>query len=448
MPVPQTDISPHTSIRFCIKNQSTHTWFEYEFDLIRGRGFKDIRDKVNDKSNMFAFLAFKDLKKEAGIWLEKNSDNMHYTEVSGIYCKVCDVKNKIQQEHSLNDDKATEYRKQVPKVNVRAANGSFHVTSDGWLDEWIGMSYDDAIKGVERLHNKIMECFQVFLSMVCCQIEREIMNTLRTIEKAFFRDEHLITIKTVFDERETLPMLDIKKWIGHTSTKTNSDGTANPDYIPGMEDLRGRDLTMAGPRAQAFVTRVLCEGKKLKVLGVENQPHDPGVNPATKQRYDADICLEYDSKELFVQVGVREGELAKQVSDSILCVGEEIRPTPAISKYGGTDMDYGKKFDFAALCKKLAQIPPGGVVLWASSHALLPRSGPTPLKEWYGNILNKKCIILWMPDKSEATIHHNETGFDLACAKKLCEALGVAEHTVHTDSKYSLDRSFFDLGVW
>ena len=156
--------------------------------------------------------------------------------------------------------------------------------------------------------------------------------------------------------------------------------------------------------------------------------------------------MKYDNSEFPVQVSVREGDLARELSKSAPGIGEKLEATEASSELGGVNVDYGKQHDFIQLCKKLEQTPPGGILLWVSLSPLLPMSGLEHLKEWYGQILDKKCIVLWESNKALARIHYNNTGFDLTHAEKLCNALGVAKPTMHTDSPYSLDRDFFECG--
>ena len=441
--VPQVTVKPYAAIRFCVRNQGTRTWFEHEIDLMdkKGNGLKDMSNEIADRRNKFAFLVFKKLEEETGSWLEENGESQHHADIKDIHYRARKIKDEIRQEHHLSDKRASKHEKLVPVIHVSVWYNSVRITSGDWFDVIVGKAYHDTID-VNRLHDKIKERFGVFTHMVSCKLEREINNTLRDMEKAFFRNKGLIDIKTNFDQRRTVPIFELKRWVGGVSTKTDSSGRPNPCYIPGMDGLVDWDLTMPGPFAQIYATKTFHEGRKLKVSGVENQPRHPGTNPDTGKNYDADIWLECDGKEIPVQIGIREGELARKVSDATVCPGEEIQPNEAVSKYGGTNMDFGKEPDFTALCKKLGQVPPGGIVLWMSSMELLPGSSPRPLKEWYGEVMDKKCVIVWVVDDGKAVIHHNNTGFDLTLARKLCMALDVAEPDEQTDSEDSLTEGY------
>ena len=407
----------------------------------KGNGLKAMSDKIDDRRNRFAFLVFKKLEKETGSWLEGNGESQYHADIKDIHDRARKIRDGVGREYHLRDKRAGEYEKQVPAIHVSVRYNSVHIISDDWFDVTVGKAYHDTID-VDRLHDKIKECFVVFTHMVSCKLEREIRNTLRDVEKAFFRDKRLIAVKTDFDQSRTVPILDLKRWVGRVSTETDSSGRPNPDYIIGMDTLAYKDLTMPGPYAQTYVTKTFHEGSVVKVLGVENQPRHPGTNPDTGKNYDVDIWLECDGKEIPVQVGFREGELARKISDATKCLGEEIQPNEAISKYGGTNMDFGKEPDFTALCKKLGQVPPGGIVLWVSRKELLPGSDPMPLKEWYGEVMDKKCVIVRVVDDGKAVIHHNNTGFDITLARKLCKALGVAEPDEQTDSEDSLTEGY------
>ena len=445
MSVPQTDVEAHTSIRLHVKNQGTITWFDYTLDMMRNNNLKKMKIEISNKCNLFTFLTFKKLKEATNDWLKQNNDNQHYGKIIDINKKACKIYDEIKQTHKLNDYKADKYEKQVPEVIVRTQGHRFHIVSADWLDEWIRVGYSsDVTREVEGLHEKIIECFRVFDFMVFCQIERKIRNMLFSIEQATFKDSYLRGIKTAFDKDVTLRILDLEEWIHRTGCKTNPDGEHNPDYILGMENLTANwDLTLDGRFAQAFVTKQISENAILEILGIENRPYDYGKNTKTGTKYDADLCLKYDNSEFPVQVSVREGDLARELSKSTLCIGEKLKATEASSKLGGVNIDYGKQRDFMNLCKKLEQTPPRGILLWASLFPLLPMSGLEHLKEWYGKILDKKCIVLWESNNALATIHHNNTGFDLTHAEKLCNALGVAKPTTHTDSPHSLDRDYF-----
>ena len=436
--VPQVTVEPHAAIRFRVRNQGARTWFEHEIDLMdrRGNGLKAMSKAIGDRRNEFAFLVFKKIEEATGSWLVGNGGSQHRADIKDIHDRAGKIKDEIRLEHHLSDGRAVEYEKQVPAICVSIGHNLVHITSDDWFDVVVGKTYPGTTD-VDRLYDKIKECFGMFDIMMYCKLGREIRNTLLDVEKAFFGHKWLIAVKTNFEQRMTVPILELKKWIEHVSVETDSSGRPNPDYILGMGALAGRDLTMNGNFAQTYATKTFHEGNVVRVLGVENQPRHPGTNPDTGKKYDADMWLDCDGEEVPVQVGVREGELARKVSDATVCPGEEIRPNEAVSEFGGTDMDYGKKRDFDALCKKLMQVPLGGVVLWVSTKELLPGSGPRPLKEWYGEVLDKKCVIVWVGE-GEAVIHHNDTGFDLTLARKLCIALGVTEPVERTDSEDSL----------
>ena len=448
MPVPQTDVEAYTSIRLHVKNQGAITWFDYTLDMMKNNNLKRMTIEISNKHNLFAFLAFKRLKEATDDWLEQNNDNQHYGKIRDINKKAYKIYDEIKQTHKLNDHNADKYEKQVPQVIVRTLGNRFHIASADWLDEWIGIGHSsDVTREVDGLNKKIMECFRVFSSMVFCQIERKIRSMLFSIEQATFKDSYLRAMKAAFDKDVTLRILDLEEWIHRTGCKTSPSGKPNPDYILGMEDLMTDwDLTLNGRFAQAFVTKQISKNAILEILGVENRPRDYGKNTKTGTKYDADLCLKYDNSEFPVQVSVREGDLARELSKSTPCIGEKLEATEASSELGGVNVDYGKQHDFIQLCKKLEQTPPGGILLWASLSPLLPMSGLEHLKEWYGQILDKKCIVLWESNKALARIHHNNTGFDLTHAEKLCNALGVAKPTMHTDSPYSLDRDFFECG--
>ena len=439
--VPQVSVEPYAAIRFCVRNQGTRTWFEYKIDLMnkKDNGLKDMSDGIADRRNKFAFLVFKKLKEETGSWLGRNGGSQHSADIKDIHDQACKLKDAIRREHHLSDKRAGEYEKQIPAICVSVGYNSVHITSDDWFDAVVGKAYPGT--DVDHLYDKIKKRFGMFGYMVYCKLGREIKNTLLDVEKAFFADRWLSAVKTNFDQMATVPTLELKRWVGRVGTKTDTNNKPNPDYIPGMHALADWDLTMSGPFAQTYATKTFHEGSMVKVLGVENQPRHPGTNPNTGKNYDADIWLGCDGKEIPVQVGVREGELARKVSDATVCPGEEIQPNEAVSEFGGTNMDYGKKPDFDALCKKLGQIPPGGVVLWVSFKELLPGSNPIPLKEWYGEMMDKKCVIVWFDD-GKAVIHHNDTEFDLTLARKLCTALGIAEPDEQTDSEYSLTEGY------
>ena len=440
--VPQVTVEPYAVMRFCVRNRGTPIWFEHEIDLMgkKDNGLEAMSDKITDRHNKFAFLVFKKIEEETGSWLEGNGGDQHHADIKDIHDRARALKDEIRREHQLPDKRAGEYEKHAPAIRVSVGHNSVHITSDDWFDAVVGKAYHCTVD-VDRLHDEIKERFRVFATMVCGKLEREIKSTLLDVEKAFFRDRWLTYIKTDFDQWKTVPILKLKEWVGRVSTKTDPHGRPNPDYIPGMDALAGRDLTMSGPFAQTYATKKFHEGSMVKVLGVENQPQHSGTNPDTGKNYDADMWLECGGKEVPVQVGVREGELARKVSDASVCLGEESQPNEAVSKYGGTNPDFGKKPDFDALCKKIGQVPPGGVVLWVSSKELLPGSSPIPLKEWYGKVMDKKCVIMWFGE-GKATIHHNDTGFDLTLARKLCRALGVAEPDEQTDSEESLTEDF------
>lgn len=431
MRVPQVNIESDTTFRFSIKNRDGNIWFEHKIDLMdKNNGLKAMSNEIKDRRSKFAFLVFKNLKEKTGSWLEKNKDDSGYDEIESIYNNACKIKDDIQREYHLRDNRIGEYKKRIPTIQVSVKHKSVHIQSKGWFDEWVADSVDGVSRGTtntERLYDKIKKCFDTFAYMSYCKLEREIRNTLLNVENAFFMDEELIAVKTRFDERITMPILELRRWVERVRN------TADPDYIPGME-CKHWNLAMDGHYAQIYAAKKLHDSEYVRVVGVENRPHHPGKNPNTGNNYDADIWLECDGEKIPVQVGVREGELARKMSDATVCLGEEIQPNEAVSEYGGTNMDYGKEADFKELCKKLKQVPPGGVVLWASSQELLPGSGPTPLKEWYGEIMDKKCIIVWV-SKNKATIHHNNRGFDLTLARKLCMALGVAKPNEQTYSK-------------
>ena len=363
-----------------------------------------------------------------------------------IHDKSCKIKDEIQQKYNLDAKLTAEYEKYVPKIQLLFLFDHICVKSDDWFNATVGnvprKIYDRV--NAEELHEKIKSSFRWFKIMVCSMLGREIQRYLPGMERAFFRDSGLVAIKTDFEQRITIPTFELKKWVQRVSNKTKSSGVSNPDYIPGMDVLAKHDLTRIGFFAQAFVTKKLYEGGKLKVLGVEKEPIHPGTNPNGKE-YDVDIWLECDGVKIPVQVGVRVGELAWNVSDATICPGEEIKPNSAISEFGGTDMNFGKEPDFQELCEKLDQTPLGGMVLWITSEELLPGSGLRPLKEWYSGMMNKKCVLVWFPDENKAYIHHNNTGFDLTLAKKVCDALGVTKSNTCADSYESLtDNSIFD----
>ena len=417
--VPQATVKPCATTRFRIRNQGTRIWFEHEIDLMdkNDNGLETMSNEITDRHNKFAFLVFKKLKEETGSELKGNGGTKPHADIKGIHDRACAIKDGIRREHRLHDSQAGEYEGQVPAIRVSVLRNVVHVTSDNWFDMTVGKVGTGA-KSVDQLYCTIKERFGIFGTMIRCQLGREINKTLWDMERAFFRDKWLIDIKTNFDQSRTVPLFELKRWVKRTSTKACPSGACNPDYIPGMGDLACKNLTIEGFFAQTCVTKTLHEGRKLKVLGVENKPYPLGINPDTKKEYDVDILLEDDGKKIPVQVGVRKGELALKVSDATVCPGEETRPNEAVSKLGGTNMDYGKKQDFDTLCSKLKQVPPGGIVLWVSQKELLPGSGPTPLKEWYGEIMDKKCVIVWVADEGKATIHHNNTKFDQNLAKK------------------------------
>lgn len=430
-------VEPYAAIRFCVKNQGKPTWFEHEIDLMgkKGNGLKAMSDGIVDKHNKFAFLVFKKIEEETGSWLEGNDGSQHCADIKDIHDRARKLKDGIRRKHDLSNKRAGKYEKQVPAICVSVRYGSVHIKSDDWFDAIVGKLPPNEID-VDRLHDQIKERFEMFGYLVYCKLGREIRSTLLDVEKAFFRDKWLSAVKTDFGQRITAPTLELKRWV-RCFTKTDSNGRPNPDPIPGMDVLAGRDLTMSGPFAQTYATRTFHKGNVVKVLGVENQPPHPNT-----EKYDVDVWLECDGKEVPVQVGVREGALARKVSDATVCPGEEIQPNEAVSEFGGTDMRYGKKLDFDALCKKLRQVPPGGVVLWVFFKELLPGSNPIPLKEWYGEQMDEKCVIVWVPDESKAVIHHNNTRFDLTLARKMCTALGAAEPAEQTDSEASLTEDY------
>ena len=406
----------------------------------KDNGLKAMSAGMVDRRNKFAFLVFKKIGEVTGSWLEGNDGSQHRADIKDIHDRAHEIKDDILRKHSLSNNRAGKYEKQVPAIDVTVRYNSVQITSDDWFDVVVGKLPPIEID-VDRLHDQIKERFEMFGHMAYCKLGREIRSTLRDVEKAFFGDKWLIAIKTDFEQSVTVPTFDLKRWV-RRFTKTDPSGRPNPDPIPGMDALADWDLTMSGPFAQIYVTRKFQEGSMVKVLGVENQPRHPGTNPNTGKNYDADIWVGCDGKEIPVQVGVRVGELASKVSDATVCPGEEIQPNEAVSEFGGTDMGYGKKPDFDALCKKLGQVPPGGVVLWVSFKELLPGSNPIPLKEWYEEPMDEKCVIVWVPDESKAVIHHNNTGFDLTLARKLCTALGVDEPVERTDSENSLTEGY------
>ncbi len=402
-----------------------------------GNGLKAMLNKIDDKRNKFAFLVFKKLEEETGSWLGVNGGSQHYADIKDVHDQAHNLKDKIRRKYQLPNKRADEYEEQVPAIRVSVAPNFIHVTSDDWFDAVVGKAYLGTVD-VDRLYKQIKECFVVFATMIYGKLEREIKNALRDMEKAFFKDRWLTSVKTDFDQSMTMPIFELKEWVERVSIKPDSRGRPTPDYIPGMDILASWDLTRSGSFAQTYATKTFHEGEKLKVVGVENEPCDPGTNPDTGKPYDADIWLECDGEKIPVQVGVREGELALKVSDAAVCLGEEIQPNEAVGKFGVTRMGYGKEPDFDELCEKLKQVPPGGVVLWMSPPELLPGSGPRPLKEWYGKMMDKKCVIVWVPAGNKAVIYHNNTGFDLTLARKLCMALGVTEPDEQTDSEDSL----------
>ena len=437
-------VESYVTMRFCVRNQGTRIWFGHEIDLMDKCG--NVRDalsnKITDKCNKFAFLVFKKIDEETGSWLKENDVHQHRADFQCIHDQAYKRKNVIREEHKLSGKQADEYEEQVPAIDVTVGVNYVSIKSGNWFDVVVGM-YPSAMDA-NSLYDEIKDRFKKFDYMVVCQLGREIRNTLLDVEKAFFRHKWLIAIKTNFDQRMTVPVFKLKEWIERVGSKTDHNGNPNPDYILGMDKLTGWDLTMSGPFAQACVTRMFHEGSGVKVLGVENQPErPPGRNPNTKKDYDADICLECDGKKVPIQVGVREGELARKLLDSDVCPGEVIPSNETVSG-GGVNMDYGKEPDFIELCKKLGQVPPEGVVLWVSFKAPLPGSNTRPLKEWYGKQMNEKCVIVWMPDECKAVIHHNNTGFDLSLAKKLCLALGDENPKEQTDSEECLTDTYMD----
>ncbi len=437
--VPQVAVEPYAAMRFCVRNEGARTWFEYEVDLMdkKGNGLKAMLNEITGRRNKFAFLVFRKIEEDTASWLEGNGGAQHRADIRDIHDMAHKLKDEIRLEHHLSNRRVGEYEGQVPAIRVSIGHNSVHIISDDWFDAVVGKAYHHTVD-MDHLYGEIKDRFRVFATMVCGKLEREIKNTLLDVEKAFFRDRWLTAVKTDFDQRITVPTLELKRWVGRVSAKTDSSGRPNPYHIPGMDVLAGWDLTRPGPSAQTYVIKALHDGGKLEVLGVENQPDHPGTNPDTGKKYDVDILLGCDGVKIPVQVGVREGELARKLSDATVCLGEEIQPNEAVSEFGGTNMDYGKEPDFVVLREKLEQVPPGGVVLWASSQELLPGSGPIPLKEWYGKIMDKKCVIVWMSDVGKAVVHHNDTGFDQTLARKLCMALGVAKPDEQTDSVYSL----------
>lgn len=431
-------VKPYAALRFCVRNRDAPIWFEHEIDLMdkKGNGLKAMSNEITDRRNKFAFLVFKKLVEETGSWLEGHGGSRHRADIKDIHDRARKIKDGIGREHKLDDKRAGKYEKQVPAIRVYVWDDLVHITSGDWFDAMVGKADHDTID-VDRLHDKIKKDFRVFHKMIYCKLEREIRNTLLDIEKALFRDKWLIAVKTDFDQRMTVPILDLKKWVGGVITKTDSSGRPNPDHISGMDALAYRDLTMAGPYAQTYATKAFHEGNMVKVLGVENQPWRLGINPDTGKNYDVDIWLECDGKKIPVQVGFREGESARKISDATKCLGEKSQSDKADSKLNKVCINFEKKIDFAALCKKLGQVPPGGIVLWVSLREWVPGIGPTPMKEWYGEVMDKKCVIVWVVDDGKAVIHHNDTGFDLTLARKLCEALNVAKPNEQTDSRYS-----------
>lgn len=446
MPIPQTDVESSTHFEVHVKNQGSNTWFDYTLDITKNNNFEDIDKQVTWNRNIFAILVFKGLKDETRSWLKNNKDSPHYNKINDIHNKASEILVHVKQELQININRINELKKKAPSVNVRTHYNMFSIKSGDWFEVWIGNRGSDAASEVEQLDKKIKQNFRIFQCMVKEQVYQEFRKCLQSIEEASFRNGHLRAVKAAFDDRVTMRILDLEKWIYRTGRKNNSNGTTNPNYIPGMEDMIGNwNLAIDGRFTQAFVTRKIHAGTVLKVLGVENRPRSYGKNPKTGQNYDVDLSVQYIGQEFPVQIGVREGELAQQVSNSGGPVGENIHPNAAVTKYGGTDIDYGKLPDFNSLRKKLKQTPPGGIVLWASLSPLLPMSDPVPLEEWYGPMLNKKCVVLWKIDKTnKASIHHNKTGFPLAHAEKLCEALGIAVYTIETDSRYSLFERFLE----
>ena len=437
--VPQIVMESCTVIRFCVKNQGTRIWFEHDVDLMhkKDNGLKSMSNEIADRRNKFAFLVFKKLEEETGSRLEGNGGSQHHVDIRDIHDRARELKDEIRREYQLSVKRADKYEKQVPTIDVSVSSKRIHIVSDDWLEAYVG-KYPGATD-VDGLYDQIKERFRVFDYMVHCKLEREIKNTLLTIERAFFKDRELTVVKTDFEQRVTVQIFELKKWLERVSIETVSGGVPNPDYIKGTDVLAGWDLTRFGSFAQVYATKTFHEKEKLKVVGVENNPQrPPGKNPKTGKEYDADIWLKCDGMEIPVQVGVREGELALKVSDAAVCLGEEVQPNEAVGRFGATKMGYGKEPDFKELCKKLEQVPPGGVVLWMSPKELLPGSGPRPLKEWYGKAIDEKCVIVWVPDDNNAVIHHNNTGFDPALARKLCMALGVSNPDEQTDSKDSL----------
>ncbi|MCY4489914.1 MAG: hypothetical protein OXC46_00440, partial [Thaumarchaeota archaeon] len=389
--VPQVIIKSCNGTRFHVKNQGMRTWFEYELDLMdeKGKGFDAISTEISVRCHKFTFLVFKKLEEETSSWLNEHSNSKYCADIMRIHDKSCKIKDEIQQKYNLDAKQTAEYEKYVPKIQLLFLFDHICVKSDDWFNATVGnvprKIYDRV--NAEELHEKIKFRFRWFKIMVCSMLGSEIQCYLPGMERAFFRDSGLVAIKTDFEQRITIPTFELKKWVQRVSNKSDSSGVSNPDYIPGMDVLAKHDLTRIGFFAQAFVTKKLYEGGKLKVLGVENEPIHRGTNPNGKE-YDVDIWLECDGEKIPVQVGVRVGELAKNVSDATICPGEEIKPNPAITKFGGTDMNFGKEPDFQELCEKLDQTPLGGMVLWITSKELLPGSGLRPLKEWYSGMLN------------------------------------------------------------
>ena len=217
----------------------------------KGNGLEDMSDEIDDRCNKFAFLMFKKLKEETGSWLEGNSGAQHHAGIKDIHDRARKLKDKIRRAHHLSDKRADKYEKQVPTIRVSVTHNFIRIASDDWFDVTVGKVGPGTID-VDHLYDKIKECFGVFAIMVRCKLRREINNTLLGIEKAFFRDMWLTAVKTNFEQRITVPTLELKKWVERVSTKTDSNGRPNPDYIPGMDVLAGWDLTMAGPFAQTY----------------------------------------------------------------------------------------------------------------------------------------------------------------------------------------------------
>ena len=433
--IPQVTVKSHAVMRFCIRNQGTRIWFEHEIDLMDkcGNVFDALSDKITYRCNMFTFMVLKKLEKETGSWLKENNASKHRAYIKDVHDRAHKLKDKIGQKHHLFDKPVDECEKQIPVICVSVINGSVHIQSD---DEYVVVGNRCPID-VECLPKKITKIFEDFYKFeVCVKFVCEIWNALQHVENVFSRDKRLIAIKTCFEQRMA-PRVGLKEWVERVRYETDSNGRSNPDYRPGMDDLADRYLRTLGYSIQAYVTKKFHEGSGVKVLGVENRPWHPDKNPNTKKDYDVDIWLGCDGKKVPIQVGVWEGELVRKVLDSDVCPGEVIPSNEAVSG-GGVNMVYWKKSDFDALCKKLGQVPLGGVVLWVSPKAPLPGSNPRPVKEWYGEPMNKKCVIVWMCE-DKAVIHHNNTGFDLPLAKKLCLALGDDNPKVCTGSEESLN---------